>query len=77
MKNKTQNSSWTCVGHMYRRDGSRSVAEFPMVWDGKMPDVPGVVRINKEYFVCTNTNPLTYHQANFAKAEVARAKRDV
>ena len=64
-----------CVAHVYRADGSKFAAEFFLLIINKMPDVPYIIRVEKDYFVCTNTNPLTYHQRVCCKAEGRDAKR--
>jgi hypothetical protein len=62
-------TNWHCVGYVYRFDGSKFLAEFPAIIYNKMPDVPGIIRIGKDHFVCMDTNPLTYRQSVCLKAE--------
>lgn len=64
-----------CVAHVYRVDGSKFAAEFPLLIINKMPDVPHIIRVEKDYFVCTSTNPLTYHQSICCRAEGRDAER--
>jgi hypothetical protein len=67
-KTGIRKTDWFITGHLYR-ESARSVARVPVIFDGVMPDVPGIISIGKEHFVCTNTNPVTYHKAHCFKAE--------
>jgi hypothetical protein len=54
-----ETSNWI-NGYIDRSDTSRSQAKVPVLFDGRLPDVPGIIRIGQEYFVLTSTAPLTY-----------------
>lgn len=51
-------AGWNIVAYVIR-DGNKSTAKVPVLFDA-IPELPVLIRIKREVFVLTNTNPLTY-----------------
>lgn len=56
------------TAYITREAGSQSGAVVPVLFDNRIMMQPDIIKIGGEYFICTNTAPLSYQRVNFAEA---------
>ena len=57
------------TGYAYR-GYEKTTVKVPIIMSGpSFPDVPGVITIDGDYFVCVSTTPVRYEQAVCLPAE--------
>lgn len=49
------------IAQIYR-GADRAIAKVPVLFDNRMPDVPGILQVGEEFFILTNRAPLTYEK---------------